>query len=57
MTIDVNFPNIGHICNVAGCKTVLVVDGNMKNSRQVCMLKDVGQLSFSTIPGSVVVGK
>ena len=39
-----------------GCEKVLVLDGNMKNARQVCMLKQVGQLHFSGMPGSVVVG-
>ena len=29
----------------------------MKNARQVCMLKEVGELHFRGVPGSVVVGE
>ena len=29
----------------------------MKNARQVCMVKDVAELPFSSISGSIVVGK
>ena len=47
---------IDHICETAGCKTMLVLDGNMKNARQVCMVKDVAELHFSSISGSIVVG-
>ena len=36
---------------------MLVLDGNMKNARQVCVLKDVAELHFSAINGSIVVGK
>lgn len=46
-----------HLCETPGCKNVLISDGNMKNARQVCMLKDVGQLQFQGIDGAIVVGK
>ena len=42
---------------ISGCKKVLVLDGNMKNARQVCMLKEVGELHFCAVPGSLVVGE
>lgn len=45
-----------HICESPGCKSMLVLDGNMKNARQVCMVKDVAELHFSAINGSIVVG-
>ena len=48
-------PYIGHKCDKIGCGTVLVVDGNMKNARTVCSVKNVGQLIFEGI-GNVVVG-
>lgn len=32
------------------------LDGNMKNARQVCMVKDVAELRFSAMDGSIVVG-
>lgn len=46
-----------HTCEAPGCKTVLVLDGNMKNARQVCMVKDIGELHFSNMVGSILVGK
>lgn len=45
-----------HACDVPGCKTVLVLDGNMKNAREVCLCKNVGELKFSDLKGSVVIG-
>ena len=33
-----------------------MLDGNMTNAQQVCMLKQVGELQFDGMPGSVVVG-
>lgn len=33
------------------------MDGNMKNGRQVCLCKNVGQLQFSDLHGTVGVGK
>ena len=47
---------IDHICETPGCKTMVVLDGNMKNARQVCMVKDVAELRFSAMDGSIVVG-
>lgn len=46
-----------HVCESPGCKSTLVLDGNMKNACQVCMMKDVAQLHFPGMPGVVVVGK
>ena len=46
-----------HTCSVAGCKTVIVIDVNMKNARQVCSCADVGELHFDGIPGSILVGE
>jgi len=34
-----------------------VLDGNMKNARQVCSCCDVGELKFPGMDGSIVVGK
>ena len=36
---------------------MLVLDANMKNARQVCMVNDVAELYFSAINCSIVVGK
>ena len=47
----------GHSCDAPGCRSVLVMDGNMKNARQVCMVKDIGELHFPGACGSIIVGK
>ena len=46
-----------HTCNKPGCESVLVLDGNIKNARQVCSCHDVGELKFAGMDGSVVIGK
>ena len=37
-----------HVCESPGC--TLVVDGNMKNTCQVGIVKDVAQLHFTGMP-------
>ena len=49
-----NVEFVDHSCAVAGCKTVIIIDGNMKNARQVCSF---AELYFDGIPGSILVGK
>ena len=49
--------NLGHVCETPGCRNVIVVDGNMKNARQVCACRDVGELHFTGMNGSITVGK
>ncbi|XP_044170094.1 uncharacterized protein LOC122954120 [Acropora millepora] len=44
-----------HTCNQPGCESVLVLDGNMKNTRQVCSCRDVGELKFAGMDGCVVI--
>ena len=39
-----------------GCGSVLVLDGNMKNARQVCQCRAVGQLHFPNLSGTVSIG-
>ena len=46
----------GHSCNVPGCQDVLVIDGNMKNCRQVCAVGDVTTYSFKSIDGYSTTG-
>ena len=46
-----------HICEVPGCRSVIVIDGNMKNARQVCSCKDVAELEFKGMDGGIAVGK
>ena len=33
-----------------------MLDGNMKNQREVCMAKDAGYTQYSALPGSVRTG-
>ena len=46
-----------HVGESPGCKSTLVLDGNMKSARQVCMVIDVPELHFPGISGTVVVVK
>ena len=45
-----------HTCNKPGCESVLVLDGSMENAQQVCSCRDVGELKFAGMDGSVVIG-
>ena len=39
-----------------GCGSVLILDGNMKNRRDVCYAKDAGYIEFTGLPGSIKSG-
>ena len=39
-----------------GCKNVLVLDGNMKNRRDICYAKDAGFLHYPGLPGQIKTG-
>lgn len=45
-----------HVCDTPQCGSVLVLDGNMKNCGQVCTCRDIGELKFATLQGTVIVG-
>ena len=47
---------VGHTCKYPGCKEVLVIDGNMKNRRDVCMAKDAGCIQYPGLPGHIKSG-
>lgn len=40
----------------SGCKTVLVIDGNMKNRRDVCAASEAGFIEFEGLPGAIKTG-
>ena len=42
--------NAAHTCKFPGCGTVLILDGNMKNRRDVCYAKDAGYIQFHGLP-------
>lgn len=46
---------LAHQCEKPGCRDVLVLDGNMKNARQVCACKGTSELKFPN--GTIVVGE
>lgn len=45
-----------HSCTFPGCGKVLVLDGNVKNRRQVCNAKDAGFIQFDNHPGLIKTG-
>ena len=48
--------HVSHQCKYPGCKTVLVLDGNMKNRHDVCMALDAGYNTYEGLPGAVKTG-
>ena len=52
----VNTPISGHSCKFPGCGTVLILDGNMKNRRDICYAKDAGFIEFEGLPGAITTG-
>ena len=47
----------GHHCKTPGCGSVLVVDGNLKNARQVCGCKAAGIVKFKDLNGKIALGR
>ena len=47
---------IAHSCKYPGCQEVLVLDGNMKNRRAVCLAKDAGFVEYTGLPGHTKTG-
>ena len=47
---------LAHSCAIVGCGSVLALDGNMKNRRDLCYAKDAGFIEFDGIPGSIKTG-
>lgn len=45
-----------HRCKVPGCGTVLVLDGNQKNRRDICAATHSGWIEFEGLPGSICSG-
>ena len=38
---------VGHKCDAQGCNSVLVIDGNLKNHRDICLAKEAGYIPRS----------
>ena len=47
---------IEHKCIFPGCTNVMVLDGNMKNQREVCLAKDAGYITYPGLPGRIKTG-
>ena len=47
---------IAHKCDVQGCNNVLVIDGNFKNHRDICMATEAGFVTFQGLPGQIKTG-
>jgi hypothetical protein len=45
-----------HRCECPGCGSVLVLDGNMKNNREVCYATRAGYTEFSGLVGQIATG-
>ena len=48
--------SIAHCCSFPGCQSVLVVNGNMKNRRNICAATENGFLEYEGLPGSITTG-
>ena len=47
---------IVHQCNYPGCDSVLVLDGNLKNRRDVCSATGAGYVQYSSLHGAIKTG-
>ena len=47
--------HVGHECTFPGCASVIVIDGNLKNRRDICACTSAG-LTFDGLPGKIKTG-
>lgn len=47
---------IEHRCEKPGCGIALVIDGNMKNHRNICLATNAGYAVYDGLPGRVRTG-
>ena len=47
---------LAHRCSYCGCKNVLVLDGNMKNRRDVCAATKAGFVQYEGLPRAITTG-
>lgn len=47
---------IAHQCTYPGCQKVLVLDGNLKNRRDVCSATEAGYIEYSNLSGAIKTG-
>ncbi len=46
----------GHKCTFPGCQSVIVIDGNMKNRRDICAATEAGFTEYEGLPGAIKTG-
>ena len=47
---------VDHKCKTPGCKNTIVLDGNMKNQRDVCNAREAGYIEYEGLLGRVETG-
>lgn len=47
---------LDHKCRIPGCRSVIVIDGNMKNHRNVCLATHAGYAEYKGLPEFVRTG-
>ena len=52
----VNICHSAHQYNYTGCRSVLVLDGNLKNRCDVCCASEAGYVEYSSLPGTSKTG-
>ena len=45
-----------HVCEFPGCRSVLIMDGNMKNRRDVCAASEAEYIEYEGLPGALKTG-
>ena len=45
-----------HQCTFPGCNQALVLDGNMKNRRDICAATEAGFIEYEGLPGTIKTG-
>ena len=48
-----SYVSLEHRCDKAGCGSVIVLDGNMKNHRGVCLATHAGFAVYDGLPGAI----
>ena len=48
--------HVGHECTFPGCASVIVIDGNLKNRRDICACNSAGWLTFDGLPDRIKTG-
>ena len=47
---------LGHRCQFPGCQVALVMDGNLKNRRDVCMAREAGYIEYEGVEEKIKTG-